>query len=87
MCSKHIVDLAHSMQHVPRYPIEFEHSTFLQKGLGQKMRDGFRAISFDGMSEGYGRGSVDQWQQPILVLDGPSDMVMMTLQKGLVDHS
>ena len=51
------------------------------------MRDGFQAISFDGMSEGYGRGSVDQREQPILMLDARSDMVMMTLQKGLVDYS
>ena len=54
---------------------------------GPKMRDSFRAISFDGMSEGSGRGSVGQREQPMLVLDARSDMVMMTLQKGLVDYS
>ena len=42
------------------------------------MRDGFRAISFDERLEGYGRGSVDQREQPILVLDGRSDMGTMT---------
>ena len=51
------------------------------------MRDGFRAISFGEMSEGYGRGSVDQREDPILVQDGRSDMGTMTLQKGLIDYS